>query len=199
MPWATPILDQATGITHVEHGGHPLITIAPLRTQLLQAEIINGATDPIQGWVSFFSGEKVAAPVLVYRKETQVPTCFITVLYPHPANSGAELHVTNLTVTLNDGRLADETEISGLIIETAEHVDTCIVAHNGTLPWKAFIDYESDGDLVHVRRKKSDGAIVQVIMKGGHKLLFQGQPVLKGHDSRKSIIFDGEITAWEKR
>jgi len=199
MPQAVPILDQATKTARVEYAGTPVMTVAPLRDQSLQAEIITGATNPIQGWVSFFSGEKTAAPVLRYSKDVQVPTSFVNVLYPHPARSRQELSVTVVQATAGDGKPIDGTQISGLTIETAGHVDTCIIAHDGAPPWKAFASYVSDGDLVYVRRRKGDGAVVRIIMRGGRRLSFRGQPLVKAHGSPQDVTLDCEIMTGGKQ
>jgi len=195
MPWATPVLDQKTKTMRVECDETPVITVAPLgiRTSSLQVEVITGATNPIQGWVSFFSGEKIAAPALKCRKDVQVPTSFVTLLYPHPAGSRNELRVMESRVTARDGRPIDETEVTGLALETTGYVDTCIIAHDGAPSWKAFAGYESDGDLVYVRRRKNDGAIVRMIMRAGRELSFQGQSLLKVHGPPQDFALDCEI------
>jgi hypothetical protein len=48
----------------------------------VQTEIIEGATDPIQGWISPEYGRRVAAPVLLYSVQNQLPFRMITVLLP---------------------------------------------------------------------------------------------------------------------
>jgi len=198
MPWATLVLDQKTKTVRVEYNGTPVITIAPSSTSSLQAKVITGATNPRQGWVSFFSGEKIAAPGLVYRKDVQVPTSFTTVLYPHPAKSKTELRVSALKVTTSDGKPVDETVITGLRVETAEHVDTCIVAHDGAPSWKAFAGYESDGDLIYVRRRKGDGAISKIIKRGGRRLSFQGKSLLEARGLPQDFALNCAVMTGEK-
>jgi len=199
MPWAVPILDRETQAVRVECNGTPVITIAPARAQTLQAEVITGATDPIQGWVSFFSGEKVAAPVIRYCMDVQVPTCFVSVIYPHQAEGKSELHVAALEVTASDGKPLAETQASGLVVETAECIDTCVIAHDGAPPWKTFAGCESDGDFVYVRRRKRDGTIARAILRGGHNLSFQGQSLLKVCGSPQAFTIDREITTGIER
>lgn len=199
MPWAVPILDRETKAVCVERHGIPVMTIGPARAQSLQAEVITGATDPIQGWVSFFSGEKVAAPVIRYRREVQVPAGFVTAMYPHPAEGKDEVHVTALEVTARDGKRLADTQATGLIIETAECVDTCVIAHDGAPPWKAFAGCESDGDLVYLRRRKRDGAIIRAIVKGGQNLSFRGQSLLEAFGSPQAFTIDRETTTGIER
>jgi len=193
MPWAMPALDQETKAVCVTYDKVPVITVAPLRSSSLQAQVITGATDPIQGWTSFFSGERIAAPVLRYWKDVQVPTSFTTVLYPHPANGEYQLCVTDLDVTTSNGEPIDEKVVTSLTVETADYVDTCMMAHDGSPFWKVFGGYESDGDLVYVRRRKSDGAIVRMVMRGGCRLLFQGQPLLESQEIPKEADLSFEV------
>jgi hypothetical protein len=199
MPWAVPIVDRETKAVCVERNGAPVMTIGPAGAQSLQAEVITGATDPIQGWVSFFSGEKVTAPVIRYRRDVQVPTGLVTVVYPHPAKGKDEVHVTALEVTTSYGKRLADTQVTGVLVETAACIDTCVIAHDGAPPWKAFAGCESDGDLVYLRRRKSDGAIIRAIVRGGHYLSFQGQSLLEVLGSPQAFTIDRETTTGIER
>jgi uncharacterized heparinase superfamily protein len=193
MPWAHTILNHESKTVHVEQDGVPVLTIAPLHTPALCADILCGATDPIQGWVSFFSGEKVVAPVLRYSMDVPVPTCLVTVLYPHPAGSAPVLRVLALAVSTRDGDPLDATNASALRIETAEHVDTCLVAHTRTTSWRAFAEYESDGDLVFVRHRKRDGAILRLYLQRGRSLVYRGQTLLGADGLPRRAALDCKI------
>jgi hypothetical protein len=164
MPWAMPHLNQKTKVVRVDDHGSPAITIAPTGVQSLWADIVTGATDPIQGWVSFYSGQKIAAPVLKYEKTVQLPTIFCTVLYPHRPNSAETLQVTDLQVIV-EGRVADKTMISGLTVETVDYLDTCVITLDDRPSWKIFAGYESDAELVYLRLRKKDGALVKVAIQ----------------------------------
>ncbi len=192
MPWAVPILDRETKAVRVECDGAAAITIVPARAESLEAEVTAGATDPIQGWVSFFSGEKVAAPVIKYSRNVQIPSGLVTTVYPHPARGNDEVHVTALQVTASDGKRLSDTRVTGLVVETAECMDTCVIAHDGAPPWKAFAGCESDGDLVHIRRRKADGAIIRAILGGGQCLSSQGQSLLDMCDLPQAFTVDRE-------
>jgi hypothetical protein len=163
MPWATVALDGETGSVHVEEGGIPVLTIAPLNTSSLQVDIISGATDPIQGWVSFFSGERVAAPVLRYRKDVQVPTSFVTVLYPHPPGHVKNIHVTDPRSTAYSDEWKGEMGITGVAVETSEHIDICTIACGSSTPLTSLAGSDGESNLVYVRRQKSNGAVIRVI------------------------------------
>jgi hypothetical protein len=69
-----------------------------------------------------------------------------------------------------------------------------MIAHDGAPPWRIFAGYESDGDLIHVRRRKDDGAIVRLIMRGGQRLSFQGRSLLNAQDLPQGSALDGATT-----
>jgi Heparinase II/III-like protein/Heparinase II/III N-terminus len=48
----------------------------------IQMELIEGATEPIQGWISPEYGRRVAAPVLLYSVQLKLPFRMITLLLP---------------------------------------------------------------------------------------------------------------------
>jgi hypothetical protein len=192
MPWAVPILDRETKAVRVECDGAAAITIVPASAESLHAEVTAGATDPIQGWVSFFSGEKVAAPVVKYSRNIQIPSGLVTAVYPHPARGMDEVHVTALQVTASDGKRLSDTQVTGLVVETAECMDTCVIAHDGAPPWKAFAGCESDGDLVYIRRRKADGAISRATLGGGQHLSSQGRSLLDVCDLPQAFTVDRE-------
>jgi hypothetical protein len=203
VPSATPHLDRESKQVRVDQEGVPAITIAPteplptkdlagetgMSSQKagipLQVDVICGATDPIQGWVSFRSGEKLPAPVIRYSAEVQIPARLVTVLYPHPPDAEAaagRLCASQLHVYASTGESC-EAEVCALSIETAEHVDTCVLVHcdphspsSALGSWRT-VGLEGDGMLAFVRQRKSDGLILRATTCEGHSLSFQGQPV----------------------
>ena len=62
-------------------GRHDL-WIRPLAAVPLRAEVREGRTDPIEGWVSSDYGRRRPAPVLVYRAVSRLPLRIITLLLP---------------------------------------------------------------------------------------------------------------------
>jgi len=83
-------------------GRHDL-RIRPLATVPLSAEVREGETGPIQGWVSPDYGRRLAAPVLIYRAVTRLPVRIVTLLLPCDRPSEAPPSVLPL---LRDDRLA---------------------------------------------------------------------------------------------
>jgi uncharacterized heparinase superfamily protein len=158
MPWAVPHVDSDSGTVRADDGdGSPALTLAPT-TPSLHVDAVAGATDPIQGWVSFYSGEKVAAPVVTYRRTVQLPVVWCTVLYPHPPGRFERVRVGDFPVRADDG---DTSRVKGVRVETGEHVDTCIVDVRARPARTTFAGGESDAPLVYVRTRKSDASVVK--------------------------------------
>ena len=174
-PGVKPFLDSATGALRVTSDGLMVsLDIVPLALPGMQARIICGQTEPIQGWVSFFSGEKLPAPTLQYRQEAVAPVQFCTVLYPHPAEGGTLVAVSPLNVETK-GRLPMEGSLTGLRIETDTYIDDLVVDRGPGGTIKILAGCETDAQLVYLRHDKEDDALVQAIMRGGRKPLFQGR------------------------
>jgi hypothetical protein len=196
MPWATVTLDKRSKTARIEKDGNLVMTITPLAVQSLKADVISGMTDPIQGWVSFYSGEKVAAPVLRYSQDGLVPASFVTVLYPCRSSDAIGPQISNIDVISTSGRSISEMEASALTLETAEHVDTFVMTHNDEPSPIGFAGYESDGRLVYARQRKRDGVVSRAILQGGRTLSFQGRKLVQAHpnDPPQDIVFDSETT-----
>ncbi|MBI4787789.1 MAG: alginate lyase family protein [Chloroflexi bacterium] len=113
------------------------LAIVPLSDGAWQREIVTGATDPIQGWVSFLSGEKIPAPVLRLTRRARPPVQICTVLYPYRAGAEPAIHVSPLNV---HGRAADDPTVTALRIQTPERVDDLIIYRAET---KARVEFKS--------------------------------------------------------
>lgn len=96
MPDAQPIVvsEQFVRVHHPDDVGLLISALTPPQTQL---SVVEGETDPIQGWVSRYSGEKQAAPVVRYRLQAaSMPVEFITVLCASPASAHTQLRLERL-------------------------------------------------------------------------------------------------------
>ena len=165
MPWAVTQIEHDTGVAHVlDERACPVLTIAPVGAPSLRADCVSGTTTPIQGWVSFYSGVKVAAPVVRYVQTVQMPAVFCTVLYPHRPHDVETVQVSELEVKV-DGRAADKTAMYGVTVETNGYRDIGIIAYEQRAVWKTFANYESNAELVYLRHRKADGALVDVALK----------------------------------
>ncbi len=173
LPGVITQLEPRVGAVRVgnEQGG---LIVAPLAAGELRAEIIEGATGPIQGWVSLFSGEKQPAPTLRYRRKGGVPAQFCTVLYPFANQAPPVVTVLPLEVAV-EGRRLVANELTGLRIETAGSVDYLVVDRGPVGMRKMFEGYETEAQLTFIRRKRWNGELVKVIIRGGQGLLFQGR------------------------
>ena len=203
MPQAKYDLDaeSKTLYTRNERAGN--IVIAPLCPDGLDVQVVTGATEPIQGWVSFYSGQKVSAPVLCYSQTACVPMTFQTLLYPCPPGPLPRLKVAPLEVTTCEQQPRSELAATGFRLETDECVDHLLIAHHDEPRQEAFAGYESDADIVHIRKYKEDDTFSQIMLKQAQTLSFHGKPLVKAQVPVKALtlVRQGstvEITSSEK-
>lgn len=173
-PGADTRLDPGTLALRAGYGAGPALTIAPLEPRGWQAELVAGATAPIQGWVSPRSGEKQPAPALRYRQQGPAPALFCTVLYPHRAGDERAPAIVPLAVEVA-GEARRRAQITALCIDGGTWVDYLLVDRGPAGGRKRFAGYETDAPLAYARHRKADGARVSALADGG-RLLFQGEP-----------------------
>jgi hypothetical protein len=133
------------------------LTIVPLSVPAMKAQIIQGQTDPVQGWISFFSGEKQAAPVLRYRYRGAVPVQFCTLLYPARAGEMIPLAIAPLTVAADDGRPCGDETLTGLEIRIGSRADYLVLDRRSNQASKMFTGYRRDGSVIYVRGCREGG------------------------------------------
>src|SRR5690606_26776466 len=127
-------------------------------------------TEPVQGWVSRYSGEKLPAPVLRYHRQAAAPTTFCTLLYPQPAQAElSPVQVVQLPVTTDPTRL-DATTISALCMDTGDSLDYLVIAPGTAGIAKRFAGYETDAELLYMRRQKANDTLVALEMHNGSQL-----------------------------
>ncbi|RMF33051.1 MAG: hypothetical protein D6759_07460, partial [Chloroflexi bacterium] len=73
--------------------------LLPWRGGRLSTQIISGSTQPIQGWVSLESGERLPAPTVCYTWDGPLPLLLATVLFPEPRRGAFNVHLSPLTPT----------------------------------------------------------------------------------------------------
>jgi hypothetical protein len=192
MPGLDAQLDSSSGALWAQDGAKSGLAIIPLMTGNLQADLIAGATNPIQGWVSLFSGEKVPASALRYRREGPAPVQFCSVLYPCP--SGDVPAITNLGPNVKvETRSNPERIISltALCIESGQYTDRLIIDRGPAGTHKVLAECETDAQLLYLRQRKSDNKLVKAVMRGGRLLLWHGQPLSdQSSDLAGDFIFD---------
>lgn len=190
MPGTRPDVDPTSGMVRAGQADKPGLIIAPLTPDGLRIDIMTGATNPIQGWVSFFNGSKEPAPALRYRQERAAPARFGTVLYPYPAGGSTPVTVSPLEGSANDRPLALEQGLTGLQIETQAYIDFLVIDHGFQGGIKDFAGYETDASLVFLRHMKEDNRLAKVIMRGGRQLLYRGQSLLEASGLPRDVVLD---------
>lgn len=183
MPDAQVALDPLSGTAHISYGDSVGLLICPANCADSQVEVITGSLNPIQGWVSRHSGEKTPAPTLRYRKVADAPTIFVTVLYPSAQMDRAAVNVSSLVVT--DGEnVFDEVAVTGLRVEMDSYVDYLVVDRRKQPGHKTFEDYTTDGGLVYLRRRVSDGTPIKAIVHRGSQLRLSNEPMILHTEGR---------------
>jgi hypothetical protein len=183
MPGAHSQLDQRSKALYTGNGTWPGLAIVPLAPADMEAYVIHGTTSPIQGWVSFLSGEKQPAPVLCHRRVAMAPVHFCTLLYPRRAEDSASPVVLPLAVKRDGRRTSAAHHLTSLQIKTDTHVDYLIIEQEPTKTSKYFLGYETDAQITYLRHRPKDGKLVKAIVGGEGQLLFQGQPLSGADDS----------------
>jgi hypothetical protein len=145
--------------------GGPSLTLLPVSGLALEAEIIAGATEPIQGWAAPYSGEKEPAPVLRYRHQGHAPVELCTLLLAAPAGDQGALVAQPLPVQPAPGANAwPAGQVTGLVIETERFRDVVVIDRGSRPAQKAFAGQTSQASLVYLRqrpvRDRADGETV---------------------------------------
>lgn len=121
MPDAEPVR-VSENFVRVRHSDEVGLFINALTPPGTQVSIVEGETEPIQGWISRYSGEKHAAPVVRYRlQNAATPVEFITVLCVGAASAYAQLHVERLPLNM-----------FGLCVAYGAWRDTLLLGAQGT-------------------------------------------------------------------
>jgi uncharacterized heparinase superfamily protein len=131
-----------------------------------QAQIVVGSLDPIQGWVSRYSGEKQPAPTVRYSRSVAAPTRFCTVLYPFRAGPATAVKVASLPVH-EAGRAADERAVFGLTIATESWTDYLVVDSRDRPALKAFAHLHGDGQVIYARCRPGTCSPEREFVRGG--------------------------------
>jgi hypothetical protein len=82
VPGSKVKLDNKTLDAAVDYGDGIGLNVLTCRDPQMQAQVVEGTENPIQGWVSYDYAVKHPAPVLIYKKTAAMPARFTTVLVP---------------------------------------------------------------------------------------------------------------------
>jgi hypothetical protein len=161
--------------------------------KLSKLEIIEGATEPVQGWVALYSGEKLSAPVLRYRRQVAAPTTFCTLLYPRsPTAPSGSVKATQSPVTAK-AAISDLTRLgaslTALTIDTGDHLDCLLIAPGTSGVGKVFGNHETDAELLYMRQQKANGDPITLEMHNGTWLGYQSRSLSAyANNLRKSEV-----------
>jgi uncharacterized heparinase superfamily protein len=178
MPDAMALLDPGSGVARIQHDVGTDLVICPIRDADVRAEVVSGSLNPIQGWISRYSGEKTPAPTLRYTKTTSAPTQFGTILHPCARADETVVDVSPLAVTDEEQGRPGAKVVTGLKIEVGPWVDYFVVDRRERPSRKVFDGYVADGELVYVRTRSADGAPVRTILHRGSQLELDGAPLI---------------------
>ena len=156
-----------------------IVPVYPHRSgeELAAVDHVSGGENPHQGWVSFYSGEKIAAPTITYRHKTAAPLRLCTVIYPH---SGKEvrpaLSCAALTVDSNRREMGRE-QATALSIDMGDFIDILLVDDAVDGGSKSVAGYTTDAQMLYLRQRKADNLLIWASTHGGSFLNFGGQPL----------------------
>ncbi|MCB0208633.1 MAG: alginate lyase family protein [Anaerolineae bacterium] len=150
-----------------------------------QLESFTGETNPIQGWVSFLSGQKLAAPTIRYRQTGRPPVRFCTVLYPFSAEKQVNVAVSSLPILCE---VQGDVNLIGLKMSTATYVDY-LVLDDKPHRRKQFDDFTTDAQKLYIRANHK-GDLLKVIMRGGSTLNRAEMSVLTPSHASDRFLLD---------
>jgi hypothetical protein len=148
--------------------GSAALLIHPVTQSNLDLKIVKGEMDPIQGWIPMqpWAGHK-PSPCAIYTTEENLPVATITILYPYPRKSPADVKVTELEVK-KKGKSLPRTNASGICIQNPQTNDYYLISHSDASE-KEFGELIFDGKVALVR-EDSSGLIKTVVAIGARKL-----------------------------
>lgn len=165
-PTVTATTTPATGTAHLLAPDETVLLIVPEMMAGWRLDTFRGETDPIQGWVSSVSGYKEPADTLRYRSETEVPTQFITLLYPSADTISPMPTVTRLS--LNPDLSICEPDPLGLTVKHSAGYDYLLLDLNHPPRTKRFGLIETDARLSIIRLNQAHQPIVAAIVDGNN-------------------------------
>lgn len=169
---------QLNGSTlYAQHGtgGNLCIALVNPNPESIQTFVIEGASEPIQGWVSLYSGQKRTAPVLCYRHTGQVPVHFISLLSPYPSVGLPPCKWARLD-KMTEKATAFTVKWMGHQGET--NTDYLLVKLTASPDVLQCGPYQSDAELLVVRTETDLQEPRAVLMDNGRELIIKGQSVI---------------------
>lgn len=164
-------VDSATGQARTTETDKPSLTVVPFaadstaRPVHLDAEVIEGQQDPVQGWVAFGYGIARKAPTLIYSTTSSLPLRSGYLLYPDRAgvNTNPKLEVLEMQGTQETSRAL------ALSIEHGAVKDYVLFGPGACKP-KGLQPIASDANMTLVRRPAKGDGITTIVMVNGSRV-----------------------------
>lgn len=167
-------------ILHTENTSDVNLCIALItpKSEFVDTTVIEGATDPIQGWVSLYSGQKEPSPVLRYRHIGPTPTHFISLLCPYRALERFPCQWKWL-----GGETGKSTAFNiiwtGSQGQANEEIAYFLVKSEASMEMLQCGPYQSDAELLIVRAGAGNQEPEVVLMDNGCELIGEGQSLVR--------------------
>ena len=179
---------QASATACVEPGdrsvrtvnGRAGLVIRPAPGPELEARIVKGQEDPLQGWVPAGWGEHRPSPAAIYSVEEELPLAIDMVLYPHPGDSAPALSVERLQVE-EEGEPVPAWLASGLCVHVDDRRDY-YYASPERRALRTAGPLESDGEVVLVRCG-GDGRPRELALVNGSFISLEGRLLVAAEET----------------
>lgn len=119
------IVDGST--VRTENNGGAGLVVYSLLPENASIKMVEGQTDPIQGWVSPIYGQKKLAPVVIYSQIKEAPAVFLSALVPMADAKPHALSATVMPVSIGNELVTDDRAVA-VHIKTAEWSDEILLA-----------------------------------------------------------------------
>ena len=183
MPMIVQI-EEGTKIARTNRLGRPNLELLPfLAAPALEAEVVCGSQDPVQGWV-VSGGQLVPAPVVRYSLAAELPASLGLVAFPFETGLSSGIRVERIPLTV-EGTVAPAVE--GVAVKVARPNGTAdvIILLRSPQTEVTFEDFTASGQAVLVALDP-DGKLRHAALVNGTRLA-RGEDELLAADSQVAL------------
>ena len=190
---------QASATARVEPGdgsvrtvnGRAGLVILPAPGPELEARIVKGQEEPLQGWVPAGWGQHRPSPAAIYSVEEELPLAVDMVLYPHPGDRAPALAVERLQVE-EEGEPVPSWQATALCVHVDDRRDYFLASHERRALRTAG-PLVSDGDLALVRCD-GEGRPRQLSLINGSYVSLEGRLLVAAEETfpRLELSWEGD-------
>ena len=190
---------QASAEARVEPGdgsvrtvnGRAGLVILPAPGAELEARIVKGQEEPLQGWVPAGWGQHRPSPAAIYSVEEELPVAVDMVLYPHPGDDAPALAVERLEVE-EEAEPVPAWQASALCVRVDGGRDYFLASHERRA-LRAAGPLVSDGEMVLVRCG-SDGRPRELALINGSYVSLEGRLLVAAEETlpRLELSWEGD-------